>query len=99
MTDKSLWSCSRSLKRLEKENCEPYQHLAFAIIAVAVDDYRSALVRKDKEAKKEIEEFFQSDYFEKLTTLDYNVLIQKVKKERVFERVQMAGRTLVDSAR
>lgn len=99
MTDKSLWANSKSLKRLYKEDCDPYQRLAFAIICVAVDDYRSALVRKDKKSKLEIEEFFRSDYFERLTTLDYNVLIQKVKKENVFKRVQMAGRTLVDSSR
>ena len=68
---------------------ENYEKLANAIVLQAVKDYRLALKRlakhpRNKEAlytKKEVEEFFRSGFYETLTTVDGEILIQKVNEE------------------
>ena len=58
---------------------DPYENLANAIILQAVKDYRLT----DNEAElKEIERFFRSDWFSVLTSLDPDLLIQKLRKEK-----------------
>ena len=67
----------------------PYEELANAIVLQAVKDYRLALKRlakhpRNREAlytKKEVEEFFQSGFYETLTTVDGEMLIQKLNEE------------------
>ena len=68
---------------------ENYQNLVNAIIMQAVKDYRKALrmLRKDPEHekslfwKKDVERFFQSQWFEDLCDLDGEVLIEQLQKE------------------
>ncbi len=58
---------------------DPYENLANAIILQAVKDYRLT----DNESElKEIERFFRSDWFSVLTSLDPDLLIQKLRKEK-----------------
>ena len=69
------------------ENC--YTRLANAIIVQAAKDYAKALRRlkkfpHDKDAqyvKKDCERFFRSGWFEVLTDLDGEVLIQRMNEE------------------
>lgn len=68
---------------------DPYEKLANAIILAAVKDWREArrkLKRKpqNKDAQHTLEEcerFFRSSWFQALTELDGEVLIQKLYKE------------------
>ncbi len=57
----------------------PYENLANAIILQAVKDYR---LTDNKSELKEIECFFHSDWFSVLTSLDPDLLIQKIWKEK-----------------
>ena len=69
------------------ENC--YTRLANAIIVQAAKDYTKALRRlkkypwdKDAESvKKDCERFFRSSWFQTLTSLDGEVLIEKLHRE------------------
>ena len=68
---------------------ENYERLANAIVLQGVKDYRQALKRlakhpQNREAlytKKEVEGFFRSGYYQNLTTVDGEMLIQKLKEE------------------
>ena len=68
---------------------EAYERLANAIILQAVKDYRRTLKRlsrrphdsDSKEDKMDLEEFFSSDWFSILTSLDPEVLIEKLTSE------------------
>ena len=69
------------------ETC--YTNLANAIILAAAKDHRRALRRlkkfpHDKEAryiKQDCERFFRSSWFQTLTSLDGEVLIEKLHRE------------------
>ena len=71
------------------ESLEPYQDLANAIVIQAVKDYRNALQllkqkprnKKAKGIALEIERFFHSDWYRKLTSLDSEDLINRLRKE------------------
>ena len=58
---------------------DPYENLANAIILQAVKDYR---LTDNKSELEEIERFFHSDWFSVLTSLDPDLLIQKLRKEK-----------------
>ena len=66
-----------------------YQDLANAIIILATKDYRRALKRfmilpssdSTKYEIKQLETFFQSDYYKLLTSLDGEILMEKLKQE------------------
>lgn len=68
---------------------DAYERLANAIILQAVKDYRDALKRLyrfpcdcgSKMTKSEVERFFRSDWFSTLTSLDPEVLIEKLTSE------------------
>lgn len=68
-----------------------YEQLANAIIIQAVKDYRFALRRLAKYprnssalyTKKESENFFRSEYFIMITSVDPEILIQKLHEEVV----------------
>ena len=72
------------------ENMACYENLANAIILQAVKDYKGALHRldvnpKNRDAMKErLERFFHSPWYEALTDLDADRLIEGVK-ERVHQ--------------
>ncbi len=67
----------------------PYENLANAIVLSAVYDYRDALKklyrsRKNAEAeatKAECERFFRSQWYQTLTSVDGEMLIQKLNEE------------------
>ena len=66
-----------------------YIELANAIILQAVKDYRGALKalknrprsETAKISKQEVERFFRSDWYLQLTSLDPEMLMQKLKEE------------------
>ena len=66
-----------------------YENLANGIIVQACKDYRDALKKlkrnpKHRESlfvKKDVEEFFRSDWFDVLTTLDGEMVIKKIREE------------------
>lgn len=66
-----------------------YEELANAIILRAVEDYRDALKRlhhfpHDRDSnhmKAEVERFFRSGWFSTLTSLDPEMLIEKLTSE------------------
>ena len=62
---------------LYKEN---YEKLAQAIILQAVRDYRNSC---NNQTRCSIERFFRSDWFMVLTNLDGEMLIKRLKKERL----------------
>ena len=57
---------------------DPYENLAQAIILQAVKDYR---LTDDECELAEIERFFRSGWFQTLTSLDGEVLIEKLHRE------------------
>ena len=71
-----------------------YQNLANLIVIQAVNDYRAALRgisynRRSTEANiKELEEFFRSDYYELLTKVKGEYLIEKLKEEYEEEKLK-----------
>ena len=58
---------------------DPYEELANAIVLQAVKDYRMA---KSPGEIKKLEEFFLSDWYKVLTSLDGTMLIRKLKEEK-----------------
>ena len=66
-----------------------YEELANAIVVQAVVDYRMAANRLEKHpqdkmqkhTQQEVLRFFRSDWFGMLTTLDSEVIIEKLAKE------------------
>lgn len=67
----------------------PYEKLANAIILQAVSDYRRALRKVKKNPNNrdaidgalQIERFFQSEWYQVLTSVDGEYLIEKLRKE------------------
>ena len=67
----------------------PYENLANAIIIQAAKDYSKALRRlrkcsRDRTAgciKQDCERFFRSGWFQTLTSLDGDLLMEKIQKE------------------
>lgn len=57
------------------------QELANAIVSQACEDYRSALRRKKYTDICDIEDFFRSEWYKMLTTIDGEYLIDKLRKE------------------
>ena len=72
---------------------DPYESLANAIILQAVKDWRDSVKKLKKrprfqpaiDVKKECEEFFLSDYFKILSSVDGVWLLTKLKKEAGIE--------------
>ena len=58
----------------------PYEELANAIVLQAVKDYR---LHDDEQELASIERFFRSGWFGVLTRIDPEVLIAKLRKEKV----------------
>ena len=63
---------------------EHLEELCNAIIVQAANDYKSLLTGKTKETarcnKKEIETFFESDWFKALSDADGKVLVSDLRK-------------------
>lgn len=58
---------------------DPYENLANAIIVQACKDYR---LTENEAVLKEIENFFHSELFSVLTSLDPDLLITELRKEK-----------------
>jgi len=58
----------------------PYEELANAIVLQAVKDYR---LYDDEKELASIECFFRSDWFSVLTSINPEMLITKLRKEKV----------------
>ena len=58
----------------------PYENLANAIVLQAVKDYR---LHDDEQELASIERFFRSGWFGVLTRIDPEMLIFKLRKEKV----------------
>ena len=75
--------------RKELDKRKAYENLANAIIEQAVRDFREAKLRlqknaRDAEAEKtyrETKRFFRSEWFSQLTTLDGELLLEKLEEE------------------
>ncbi len=72
---------SISLDRLRKDASDPYQNLANAIVAVAVDDYRDVLKDGNKKLLTSLEEFFYSSWYKTLTKVDPDALLSMLRRE------------------
>jgi hypothetical protein len=59
---------------------DPYQELANAIVLQAVKDYR---LHDNEQQLARIERFFRSNWFSVLTNVDPEILITKLRKEKV----------------
>jgi len=59
---------------------DPYQELANAIVLQAVKDYR---LHDNEQEISRIERFFRSDWFSVLTNVDPEMIISKLRKEKV----------------
>lgn len=71
---------SVSLNNL-KRDVDLYQDLANAIVAVAADDYRTALEDEDEELQASLERFFHSDWYGMLTNADADAILGALRKE------------------
>lgn len=80
---RDMYKNSKTLDVLETEmiDGDPYQNLANAIVAVAVDDYRSALKAGNEKLKSSLEKFFHSDWYKVLTKVDGDYLIELLRNE------------------
>ena len=58
----------------------PYEELANAIVLQAVKDYR---LHDDEQELASIERFFRSGWFNTLTSINPEMLISKLRKEKV----------------
>ena len=58
----------------------PYENLANAIVLQAVKDYR---LHDDEQELASIERFFRSGWFGTLTSINPEMLISKLRKEKV----------------
>lgn len=76
-----------SFTRLKAGNIEPYQHLANAIVAVAADDYRIALATKNTKALQKLDSFFESNWYEILTSLDSVILRCMLRSEMITRNI------------
>lgn len=64
------------------KSVDPYELLANGIIERAIEDYRNLWNwTKDDYAKRELINFFYSEWFSVLTTLDPKYLIEKLEEE------------------
>ena len=70
---------------------DPWENLANAIILQAVKDYREARKKLKKRPKNEdaklmisdCEAFFRSDWYRSLTDVDGEMLIRKLREEKI----------------
>ena len=77
------------MKDLNNKGCSLLCH---AIVIQAVQDYRKVLRGEPiysyvavSKTKKEIEKFFESEWFKSLTKLDSTYLVRKLKEEYINE--------------
>lgn len=77
--ESNLGQTSASIDYLRKNVSDPYQNLANAIVAVAVDDYRVVLEEK---LMARLERFFHLGWYKTLTNVNADILIGMLQKER-----------------
>ena len=72
-----------SLYRIRRSEGDPYRNLADAIVAVAADDYRNALLADNQDLARSLEEFFCSSWYRELTDVDACFLISKLRQDAI----------------
>lgn len=82
MPERAMAQPSVSLGRLRKSNDDPWRNLANAIVAVAADDYRSALRNEEEGLLKSMERFFHSEWYRILTDVDADRLLGMLRREQ-----------------
>lgn len=82
MDKEQMRQTSVSLDRLRKDDADPYQNLANAIVAVAADDYRLALQDGNSKLMTNLERFFHSGWYKTLTSLNPDALMRILRKEQ-----------------
>ena len=74
----------------EEVSYDPYEEIANAIVIQACNDYkkaykqslrRSGIVGEADEELAELEEFFRSDWYKKLTEVDGEYLMERIRNE------------------
>ena len=81
-----------------------YQDLANAVVTQAAQDYRNALNGKSYNAKpperiiKEIEKFFRSEYFEILTKVKGEFLIERLRQEHLENEERSKNESFTDTS-
>ena len=71
---------------------DKYERLSFAIILRAIKDYRYAVKMKNPGIKKECERFFNSQWYDTLTTLPGDMIMSRLKaEEREYARKETAA--------
>lgn len=83
MQSKEMKAGSDSLESLFLDADNPYQNLANAIVAVAADDYRTALKEDNSKLKKSLEKFFHSNWYKALTSVNGESLINLLQQEHM----------------
>lgn len=73
---------SVSLGRIEKKQRRPLAQFGEPFVAVAADDYRSALRNEDEGLLKSLERFFHSEWYRVLTDVDADRLLGMLRRER-----------------
>ncbi len=58
---------------------DPYENLANAIVLNAVEEYRRS---NNPQLLRDLERFFRSEWYQVLTSVDGEMLIQKLRKEK-----------------
>lgn len=97
-TDARLFRGSDSVNRLLKNSSnEPFENLANAIICVAADDYRMAIIESNDKEVDALERFFKSEWYRALTDTNGLKLMRLLGEEaketrRKMNRKRMAQR-------
>lgn len=81
MNKEQMRQTSVSLDRLRKDDANPYQNLANAIVAVAADDYRLAMRESNSQLISSLEKFFHSGWYKMLTNLNPDTLLAHLRQE------------------
>ena len=82
MPEREMTQPSNSLGRLVRSGGDPWLNLASAIVAVAADDYRSAIYNEDNDLIRSLEEFFYSDWYRMLTNMDAERLLNMLRMDQ-----------------
>ena len=81
--------------RIQKGNYDPYEEIANAIVIQACNDYknayrrhlrRSGIVEKPDYELVALENFFRSDWYKILTSVDGEYLMERLRKEVIEEQ-------------
>lgn len=79
-----MYVCEES--KLNREINKSYKRLANSIVIMAIKDYINAINRGNEKSLKELEEFFKSNWCNKLSPVSGDCIIRKLKSSTKEER-------------